>query len=316
MSFANASHIWKNGQIIPWNEATIHISVHGLHYGTGVFEGIRCYKTVDGPAIFRLTDHMKRFLASAKIHFLNVPYTVEELDRACVETVRANGLESGYIRPISFFGSGSLSLFPGACPVETAVLAWSWGVYLGEDSLKNGIRATISSWAKFDTNALPTEAKACGQYLNSVLATHEARARGFEEALLLNSRGDFAEGAGENLFIVKNGTLYTNGLAGDAILQGITRDTVLTLAREREIPVVIRSLSRTDLFTADEAFITGTAAEVVPLREVDGRAIGSDTARPVTRTIQDAFRAVVEGRDPHHRDWLTYVPEATDAARA
>ncbi len=308
MSFSTAKFVWKNGEIIPWEQATVHLSVHALHYGTGVFEGIRCYNTDRGPAIFRLPEHMERLHASARIHSMPIPYDVETLNQATLDTIRANDLSSAYIRPLAYFGSGSLSLQPRNCPVEVAIMAWEWGALLGEESLERGIRATISSWRKFDSESMPSQAKACGQYINSVLAAREAQARGFDEALLLNSAGVLAEGSGENIFVVKNGVIATNGLAGDPILLGITRATIMELARERGFAIEVRSLSRVDLMAADEIFITGTAAEVVPIREIDGFAIGTGNW-PVTSELQKAYRDVVLGRDPRHLDWLAFVNE-------
>lgn len=305
MSFKNATVVWKNGMLLPWAEATFHVSVHGLHYGTGVFEGIRAYDTERGPAVFRLKEHIQRLFASARIHSIEIPYSQETLEEAVLETLRANGLRSAYLRPIVFFGSESLGLLPLNCPTEVAILAWEWDLLLGAESAEKGIRATISSWQKFDSNAMPATAKACGQYLNSVLATREARARGFHEALLLNSSGNLAEGAGENVFLVKNGTLVTNGQADDVLL-GITRDSVLQLARDRSVPIETRSIAKLDLFTADEAFVTGTAAEIVPLCEIDGQKIGTGQ-RPVTRELQQAYQAAVRGQDLHHPEWLAYA---------
>lgn len=308
MSFKNARVIWKNGQLIGWQEATVHVSSHGLHYGTGVFEGIRCYQTHLGPAVFRLQDHLERFFTSAWIHSLPIPYSPESLGEAVLETLKANQLQAAYIRPIAFFGSGSLGLMPVNCPTEVAILAWEWDLLLGAESAEKGIRATLSSWRKFDSNAMPATAKACGQYLNSVLATREARTRGYQEALLLNTAGNLAEGSGENLFLVKNNVLCTNGMADD-VLMGITRDTVIQLARERKYHVEMRSLTKLDLLTADEAFVTGTAAEIVPLCEIDGYSIGTGQ-RPVTRELQHAFHNVVFAKDAHHLDWLTLVHPA------
>ncbi|MEW6732767.1 MAG: branched-chain amino acid transaminase [Acidobacteriota bacterium] len=308
MSFTNAKYIWRNGQILPWQSATIHISAHGLHYGTGVFEGIRCYNTDRGPAIFRLEAHIERLFASARLHHFTIPYTPEYLCQAVVDTVRANELTSSYIRPIVFLGSGSLGLLPTNCPTEVAIMAWEWGLLLGNESAERGVRATISSWRKFESHALPASAKACGQYINSVLASREAHARGFDEALLLNSAGNIAEASGENLFIVKDHTLITNGMSDD-VLMGVTRDTIIRLASELGYTVVVRAISKTDLFTADEAFVTGTAAEIVALSEVDGRVIGStaNLNRPVLRSLQQAFRRVVTAQDEKHLDWLKFI---------
>lgn len=306
MSFDNVKYIWKNGRLVPWAEATVHVSAHGLHYGSGVFEGIRCYETAGGPAVFRLREHLDRFHASAAAYDLEIPYSSEHLTDAICDLISRNGLTSCYIRPISFFGSASLGVHPGKCPVETVIMAWPWGAYLGSEGLEKGIRVTVSPFRKFHSSMMPTTAKACGQYLNSILAVQDAFARGYDEALLLDKDGTLAEGSGENLFIVKNDRIHTNR-ADDSILMGITRDSVLTIARDLGFKVVESRLLLEDLLNADEAFLTGTAAEVTPIREVDDEVIGRGSRGPITTAIQQKFFEVVTGRDARFREWLRTV---------
>jgi branched-chain amino acid aminotransferase len=312
MSFENINFIWKNGALVPWAEATFHLSAHGLHYGSGVFEGIRCYETENGPAVFRLREHLERFYASAEVYNFGIPYTLDELTAAVTELIAANELASCYIRPICFMGSGTLGLHPGKCPSEVAIMAWPWGAYLGSEGLEKGIRVTVSPWRKFHSSMMPTTAKACGQYLNSILAVQDAFARGFDEALLLDKDDRLAEGSGENLFVIKNGVICTNK-ADDSILMGITRDAALEIARSEGYPVESRSLELSDLTDADEAFFTGTAAEITPIRELDGQPIGSGSRGPVTAAIQSKFFDVVNGRDERFLDWLTYLNKAAAA---
>jgi branched-chain amino acid aminotransferase len=296
--------IWMDGALVPWGEAQVHVLTHALHYGMGVFEGIRCYEGEGGSAIFRLPEHTRRLLRSAHILRIPVPYGEEELNRATVETVRANGLRACYIRPIAFLGYGALGLY-AENPVNVAIAAWPWGSYLGEEGLVSGIRVMTSSFSRHHVNASMTRAKACGYYINSVLAKADAKAAGFDEALLLDVDGYVAEGAGENIFIVRDGVVTTPPLS--SMLEGITRDTVLTLARERGLEVVERRLTRDDVYVADEAFLTGSAAEVTPVRELDFRPVGSGKRGPVTEALQTAYFDAVHGRDPRHGDWLTPV---------
>lgn len=312
MSFENVNWIWKNGGLVPWAEATFHLSAHGLHYGSGVFEGIRCYETDDGPAVFRLSEHLERFFASARVYAFKIPYTADQLAEAVAELIAANGLSSCYIRPICFMGSGTLGLHPAKCPSEVAILAWPWGAYLGSEGLEKGIRVTVSPWRKFHSSMMPTTAKACGQYLNSILAIQDAVARGFDEALLLDKDGRLAEGSGENLFVVKDGVIYTNK-AEDSILMGITRDAAIEIAKAEGWPVESRPLTLADLTDADEAFLTGTAAEITPVRELDGQMIGGGTRGPVTTELQKTFFNVVNGRDERFAHWLTYFDKAAAA---
>lgn len=297
--------IWMDGALVPWGEAKVHVLTHALHYGMGVFEGVRCYQGERGGAIFRLADHTRRLLRSAHILRLRVPYGFEELNRATVETVRANGLTACYIRPIAFLGDGAMGLYAPENPVHVAIAAWPWGSYLGEEGLVSGIRVQTSSFARHHVNASMTRAKACGYYVNSVLAKMDAKSAGFDEALLLDVDGYVAEGAGENLFIVRDGVIATPPLG--STLEGITRDTILTLAREHGHAVVERRLTRDDVYAADEAFLTGTAAEVTPIRELDFRTIGAGKRGPVTEALQAAYFDAVHGRDGRHGAWLTPV---------
>jgi len=297
-----------NGRTIRWQDATLHVSAHSLHYGSGVFEGIRCYETADGPAIFRLGAHLERFYASAAAYGTRIPYSVEQLEEAICETIRRNEFRSCYIRPICYHGSESLSVHPGKCPVEVVILTWPWATYLGAEGLEAGVRLTVSSWRKFLSQMMPTTAKACGQYVNSVLAVREAVERGYDEALLLDSNGAIAEGSGENLFIIRDGQLITND-EQSSILLGVTRDAVIQLARDLGYRVEIGTLYLDDLLSADEAFLTGTAAEVTPIREVDGAMIGTGARGPITHQIQDAFFAATSGRDARYKDWLHFVSE-------
>ncbi len=304
MAIPEVEWIWKNGTFVPWRDATVHVLTHALHYGSGVFEGVRAYRTPDGTAVFRLRDHIERLARSATTYYMDLGYDIDELCSATKELVRKNGLESAYIRPIAFRGYGEMGLFPLKAPVEVAIAAWPWGAYLGEEGIMNGIHVKTSSFRRIDVNALPPAVKATGQYINSILAKVEAVKDGYEEAILLDSRGFLSEGSGENLFLVKNGTLLTPSTAS-AVLEGITRHTIMTLAADAGIPVVERDLVRSDLYACDEAFLTGTAAEIVPIREVDRRAIGDPG--PVTRTLQEAFFAIVREGRTDYPYWLEYV---------
>lgn len=313
MSFENIDWIWKNGTIIPWREATVHVSAHGLHYGSGVFEGIRCYETsADGPALFRVREHYERFHMSASTYGFTIPYSVEELTDATCELIRRNKFRSCYVRPICFMGSGSLGVFPKNCPVEVSIMAWSWASYLGAEGLEKGVRITISPWRKFHSSMIPTTAKACGQYLNSILAVSDAFARGFDEALLLDIDGKLAEGSGENLFVVKDGVIYTNK-ADDSILMGITRSAAIEIARAEGFHVETKSLELGDLLNADEAFFTGTAAEITPIREVDEQKIGNGRRGALTEKIQTTFFNAVMGRDQRFAKWLQPVERLVTA---
>ncbi len=304
--FADSKFVWKNGEIIPWEQATIHMSAHGLHYGTGVFEGIRCYNTVNGPAVFRLDAHFERMFESAKTYGLAIPYSQDELTEAALAVVNANGFSDCYLRPIATYGSGSLGVHPRNCPVDVAIMAWPWGAYLGAEALEKGIQVTVSRWKKFSSLAMPATAKACGQYLNSMLAVQDAVRRGFDEALLVDEEGIIAEGSGENFFMVQNGNVLTND-ERDHVLMGITRDSVITLARDIGYKVFVGEMRLEELEVADEAFFTGTAAEVTPIAALDRKPIGTGKPGPVTLELQRAYFAVTSGRDPKHQDWLTPV---------
>jgi branched-chain amino acid aminotransferase len=306
VGFEESKSVWMNGELVPWDRATLHVSSHALHYGTAVFEGIRCYATDHGPAIFRLREHLNRMYASAAVYGLAIPYTPAQMCEACCSVIRCNGFRSCYVRPICFYGSATLGLVPDPCPVQVAVLAWPWGLLHGAESSEQGVRVTVSPWLKFDSRMIPATAKACGQYLNSILAVRDAKQRGFDEAVLLTVDGLISEGPGENLFIVKNGRLLTND-EHQPILMGITRQSVLALAQDLGLEVVIRELRLNDLSSADEAFFTGTAAEVAPICQVDEVTIGDGRRGPITRNIQSAFSSVTQGKDPKHQDWLHKV---------
>jgi branched-chain amino acid aminotransferase len=303
--------IWMNGGLIDWADAKVHVGTHGLHYGSGVFEGIRAYETSKGSAVFRLTDHLHRFQNSAQLLNMTLPYSVEELRSASMDLIATNGLAECYLRPIAFFGYGELGVAAAANPVDVVIMSWPWGTYLGADGLKNGIRAKISSWTRVGPNVIPHVAKATGIYLNSMLAVMEANRAGYDEAILLTNEGFIADGSGENVFIVKDGTIYTPDLSA-SILPGITRDTVIQIAQDLGYTVVEKQLIRTDLYLADEVFMTGTAAEVTPLREVDDQLIGPPG--PVTLAVQKAYLDTVRGRSERWSHWLEYT--TTEPAKA
>lgn len=313
MSFDQSKCVWSNGRLVAWDDASVHISVHTLHLGSGVFEAIRCYETDDGPSVFRLDAHLKRLYESASVYGIEVPYTPEELTQAVDEIIQQNGLSTCYLRILCYHGSGSLGVFPRNCPIELTILAWPLGTYLGSQGLEHGVRITISRWVKFHSRMMPTTAKACGQYLNSLLAFREALEKGYDEAILLNEEGTIAEGTGENLFIVRGGRVFTNDEAS-SILPGITRDAVIRIANDLGYPVAIAPIQVEDLLTADEAFFTGTAAEVTPIREVDGKQIGTQARGPLTEKIQKVFFAATSGREPNYRHWLHLVKQPAVAA--
>lgn len=306
MSADGKTSIWKNGRLVPFAEATTHVLSHALHYGTAVFEGIRCYEGVGGAAVFRLKEHVARLFESAKAYKIAMPVSAAEVEAACVEVIRANGLKACYLRPLAFLGHGPLGVYAKAVPTDVVVAAFPWGAYLGTEALEKGIRTTISSWRRLDHAAFPTTAKGAGHYMNSALAVREAKEKGYEEAILLDARGFLAEGSGENLFLVVDGRLLTPGLDA-SILPGITRDAVMTLAADLGIPVEVRTLTRAELYAADEAFFTGTAAEITPIREVDAYVIGGGRRGPVTQRLQTAFFRAVKGEDPTKAGWLTRV---------
>ncbi|MET0681257.1 MAG: branched-chain amino acid transaminase [Burkholderiales bacterium] len=297
--------IWYDGKLVPWRDATTHVLTHSLHYGLAVFEGVRAYKTVNGTAIFRLKEHTDRLFNSAHIYMMRIPYSREALIEAQKEVVRANQLESCYIRPIAFYGSEKMGVSPKGAKVHVAIAAWPWGAYLGAEGLEKGIRIKTSSYARHHVNVSMCRAKYSGTYANSILANAEALDHGYDEGLLLDVDGFVAEGAGENLFVVKSGKIYEPELTSALI--GITRETVIELAAELGYGVTARRITRDDLYIADEAFFTGTAAEVTPIREVDGRAIGTGRRGPLTTKIQKAFFDLVNGRNKKHGAWLTPV---------
>ena len=297
--------IWHNGGIKPWAEATTHVMAHALHYGSSVFEGIRCYDTPNGPAIFRLTDHNRRLFLSAKIHEIDIPYSLDQINAACREVVHANGNSTDYLRPVAFRGLGGFGL-SAATPVDVAVASWKMGKYLGDEALENGIDACVSSWQRFAPNTIPAGAKAGGNYLSGTLVAREARRLGFGEGIALASTGLLSEGAGENLFLVFDGALHTTPVSA-ALLNGITRNSIITLAREAGIAVVERDLPREYLYLCDELFMCGTAAEITPIRSVDGRQVGAGKAGPVTRQLQELFFGLFDGKTPDRHHWLEPV---------
>lgn len=297
--------IWQDGKLVPWREATTHALTHSLHYGMAVFEGVRAYQTDKGTAIFRLQDHTQRLARSAHIFQMALPFSQEELNEAQKEVIRANKLESGYIRPLAFYGSEKMGVSPKGAKVHVIIAAWPWGAYLGEEGMQRGIRIKTSSFTRHHVNITMVRAKASGNYMNSILANNEALTDGYDEAMLLDPEGYVCEGAGENIFIVKNGKLYTPDLT--SCLEGITRATVIQLAGEMGIEVVEKRITRDEVYCADEAFFTGTAAEVTPIRELDNRQIGVGHRGPVTKALQEKYFDVVNGRSAAHADWLAFV---------
>jgi len=296
--------IWMNGELVDWADAKVHVGTHGLHYGTGVFEGIRCYETPKGPAVFRLTDHLKRLEASARLLYMDLPYTVAELRESCLEVIGVNGLPECYLRPIAFFGYGELGVQTTGNPVDVVIMSWPWGTYLGDEGMKNGIRCKVSSWKRVGANTIPHAAKATGIYLNSMLAVMEATRAGYDEAILLTDDGFVADGSGENVFIVKNGKIFTPPLS-TSILPGITRLTLMELAHELGYSVEERNLIRTDLYLADEMFMVGTAAEVTPIRSVDDQEIGPPGE--ITLKLQQTYLETVRGGNERWPHWLEYA---------
>jgi branched-chain amino acid aminotransferase len=297
--------IWYDGKLVPWRDATTHVLTHSLHYGVAVFEGVRAYRTAKGTAIFRLAEHTQRLLNSGKIYLMDIPYSKDVLMEAQLEVVRANKLESCYLRPIAFYGSEKMGISTRGSTVHVAIAAWPWGAYLGEEGLEKGIRVKTSSFARHHVNVTMPRAKVASTYANSILANLEVTQEGYDEALLLDTQGFVAEGAGENLFVVKDGRIYEPEIA--SALTGITRDSVINVAREFGLEVHAKRLTRDDIYIADEAFFTGTAAEVTPIRELDGRTIGEGRRGPVTEKIQARFFDIVNGRAPEYEHWLAYV---------
>ncbi len=314
MSLQPTESIWHNGALVPWQQATVHVLAHGLHYGSAVFEGIRAYSTPNGPVIFRLEDHVRRWLQSARIYRIPMPFSAAELEAACCEVVRANGLTNAYLRPIAYRGLGGLSVSPVDTPVEVAIAAIEWGAYLGKDALKHGVDAAFSSWIRPSSQSTPLMAKASGHYLNAQLIADEARRNGYGEGLALNAHGQLSEGAGENVFLVENGVLETPPQSA-SVLRGVTRDTVMVLARDLGLEVTEETIARERVYVADEVFLTGTAAEITPVRQVDGIALGEQCPGPVTCALQSAFFGLFDGSTPDRHGWLCPVgaesPEAS-----
>lgn len=308
MPITTSKSIWYDGKLIPWEDATIHVLSHSLHYGSGVFEGIRAYPTEQGPAIFRLTDHISRLFNSAKILMIDTPFSVKDIVEASKAVVRENELNEGcYVRPIIFLGYGEMGLNPLNSPVNVCVAAWPWETYLGDEGIKNGVRLKVSSWQRHDPNAVPTAAKSTGMYVNSSLAKVEAIKAGYDEAVLLAPDGHVSECTGENIFIVRGNRLISPPNSDAGALEGITQNSVQTIARDLGLEVSYEALVRTDLYTADEAFLSGTAAEVVPIREVDDRVVGEGKPGPMTREIQKTYFAAVRGQEDRYKDWLEHV---------
>ena len=308
MPITPTEKIWLDGELVDWDKARIHVLTHSLHYGSGVFEGVRAYPTSRGVAVFRLTDHINRLFTSAKVFMIDMPYTPAELIAASKDVVRVNGLDDGcYLRPIAYLGYGEMGLNPLPCPVSVAIAAWPWGTYLGDEGVANGIRLKVSTWQRHDPNAVPTAAKGTGMYVNSSLAKVEALKAGYDEAVLLAPDGRVSECTGENIFVVRGRTVVTPPTSESGALAGITQDSVRTIATDLGYDYVAETLIRTDLYTADEAFLTGTAAEVVPIREVDDRTVGTGRPGPVTKHIQDTYFATVRGEVDRYKDWLEHV---------
>ncbi|MHC1585478.1 MAG: branched-chain amino acid transaminase [Candidatus Syntropharchaeia archaeon] len=304
--FPKVDKIWMDGEFVDWDKAKVHVLSHALHYGSGVFEGIRCYSTKKGSFIFRLKEHIQRLYDSARVYKIEIPYSPQEFAEAIKETIRVNRLDACYIRPIVFYGYHHLGVDPTDCPVNCAIATWPWGAYLGEEALKKGIRCTFTSWVKIHSKMLPVTAKAVGQYINSMLAVMDAKDRGFDEAIMVDDNGYVSEGSGENIFIVKNGVIYTPGFES-SILPGITRDSVIKIGRDLGYEVVEKILTKGEILMADEVFFTGTAAEVTPIREIDYRIIGNGQRGPVTERIQKKFFDIVNAMDDAYMHWLDPV---------
>ncbi len=296
--------IWWNGELIDWADAKIHVGAHGLHYGSGVFEGVRCYATPRGPAVFRLRDHYRRMERSARIFQMELPYSIDEMIRGTFDVIKANGLKECYIRPLAYRGfGGEMGVNPAANPVEVSIAVWHWGAYLGDDAVTEGVRVTFSSWRRGDPNVIPPTAKATGAYINASMAKLEATQAGFDEAIMLNPAGRVSEATGQNLFVVHGGEILTPPLV-DGPLPGITRDSIMKLASDQGTPVHETSLNRSDIYVADELFLTGSATEVIPIREVDGRTFEPG---PITQSLQQRYSDICRGRDEKYLDWLDFV---------
>jgi branched-chain amino acid aminotransferase len=304
MPITPVEFVWMNGEIVPWEQANVHILTHALHYGTGVFEGIRCYETPRGPAVFRLRDHLNRMVRSGKIFLMDISYSVDELIDAVHTLIKKNELRACYVRPIAYRGFGEMGVNPERNPIDVAIAVWPWGAYLGDDALKNGIRMTVSSWRRHDPNIIPPQAKVTGAYINSAMAKVEAVHAGYDEAIMLNPAGLVSEGTGENVFVVVDGEIFTPPIS-EGPLPGITRDSIVKIAADLGMPVTERLMTRADLYLCEEMFCTGTAAEVTPVREVDERIIGEPG--PVTLSIQQKYFQIVKGEDEKYFDWLDFV---------
>lgn len=307
-----AELIWMNGEFVAWEDAKVHVLTHGLHYGTGVFEGVRCYDTEIGPAVFRHADHVDRLFKSAELYYMPLPFTREQLREATLELIGRNGLRECYIRPLAYRGYGTMGLFPLEAPVEVSIACWPWGAYLGDAGKRDGIRAKVSSWRRISPDSLIPTAKATGQYLNSILAKIESHKAGYQEAILLDDHGNVCEGSGENIFVVRDGVIATPPLSA-SILDGISRKTAITLARDLGFELVERDMTRSELYLADEVYLTGTAAELVPVREIDDHAIGTGRPGEVTLAVQQAFEDALHGRTERYLGWLDPVPAFVEA---
>jgi branched-chain amino acid aminotransferase len=298
--------IWLDGKLIPWEKAQVHVLTHTLHYGLGVFEGIRCYLCSDGrSAVFRLPEHVERLFTSAHAMELKIPFTQKEIQTACLQTLKVNGLKEGYIRPLVFIGDGAMGVHPQNNPIRVTIITWKWGAYLGDEGLKKGIRVKVSSYTRHHVNVMMTKTKTCGNYVNSILAKKEVTREGYDEAVMLDTEGYVSEASGENIFLVKKGKIKTSPFT--SILPGITRDSVLTIARGLGLEVIQERFTRDELYLADEAFFSGTAAEITPVREVDNRRIGKGRPGPITKKIQNIFFKAVKGEKEDYRSWLTYL---------
>jgi branched-chain amino acid aminotransferase len=306
MPITEVEKIWMDGELVDWHDAKVHVLSHAVHYGTGVFEGIRAYETSRGAAVWHLDEHLKRLFRSAKLYHMDIPYSLEAITNATREVIRANGLNACYIRPVAMRGYGEMGVNPLNAPVNVFIAVWPWGAYLGEEALEQGVRIKISSWRRNSQNSLPAAAKATGQYINSVLAKVESLKAGYDEAIMLNEQGFITDGSGENVFIARDGALTTPPIQAGC-LDGITRGTIITIARDLGYEVREDNLVRTDLYNADECFFTGTAAEITPIREVDNRVVGEGHRGPVTKELQGAFFAATKGETEKYADWLTYV---------
>ena len=312
MALKKTEKIWHNGKFIRWDDAQIHVLSHVVNYASAVFEGMRCYSTQKGPAVFRLQDHMQRLVNSAKVYRMELPYSVESFCNVALDLIRANNMEACYVRPIILRGYGDVNVNPFNCPIECYMACWDWGKYLGAEAIEDGVDVCISTWTRMAPNTLPAMAKAIGNYMNSQLVRMEAVVNGYTEGIALDVNGHVSEGSGENIFLIANGTLITPPLA-NSVLPGITRNTIFTLAKEMDIPVAEQLIPREALYIADEVFLCGTASEVTPVRSIDRITIGKGGRGPITRRLQEEFFAIVEGRKPDRHGWLTYVPVAVTA---